>query len=200
MVYIKVARKKAEEERHRNILQVALDEFSRRGFYETDVDIIARRAGVGKGTVYRHFGNKRKLFLAVIEFSAESVNNKILSAVEGMSGALERLRKTLVVYANFFDQHRSMFRVLFLERFNFVEPVEKRFEDKIFRNIRLIEMFVRDGIKSGEFKQVDSYKSAVLIVGMLHGVIFDWLHSGADEGFTDRVSLMDEIIFHGLLK
>ena len=84
MVYRKVARKIAEDERHQNILQVALDEFSRQGFHKTDVEIIARRAGVGKGTVYRHFGNKRKLFLAVMEYSVDSINNKILSAVEGV--------------------------------------------------------------------------------------------------------------------
>ena len=44
----------------------ALDEFSARGFAATRLEDIAKRAGVGKGTIYLHFADKEKLFEEIV--------------------------------------------------------------------------------------------------------------------------------------
>ncbi|MFI5697023.1 TetR/AcrR family transcriptional regulator [Kribbella sp. NPDC051586] len=49
------------------ILAAASKLFLAQGYERTSVDAIAAEAGVGKQTVYGHFGDKEKLFLAVIE-------------------------------------------------------------------------------------------------------------------------------------
>ncbi|MGW6279520.1 TetR/AcrR family transcriptional regulator [Kribbella sp. NPDC055071] len=49
------------------ILAAATAMFLEHGYERTSVDAIAASAGVGKQTVYGHFGDKEKLFLAVIE-------------------------------------------------------------------------------------------------------------------------------------
>jgi TetR/AcrR family transcriptional regulator, mexJK operon transcriptional repressor len=41
--------------------------FLREGYARASVDAIAEAAGVGKQTVYGHFGDKQRLFLAVVE-------------------------------------------------------------------------------------------------------------------------------------
>src|SRR5215831_2906436 len=48
--------------RREAILAAALDEFSARGFEAARIDDVARRAGVGKGTIYLHFRDKEALF------------------------------------------------------------------------------------------------------------------------------------------
>lgn len=49
------------------ILAAATKLFLDQGYARTSVDAIAAEAGVGKQTVYGHFGDKEQLFLAVIE-------------------------------------------------------------------------------------------------------------------------------------
>ena len=49
------------------ILEAAILEFSEKGFAGGRVDEIAERAEIGKRMLYHYFGNKEKLFLAVIE-------------------------------------------------------------------------------------------------------------------------------------
>jgi AcrR family transcriptional regulator len=52
---------------HRDaILAAATETFARFGFKKTSIDDIARRAGIGKGTVYLHFQSKEELFAAAI--------------------------------------------------------------------------------------------------------------------------------------
>ena len=57
---------RADAARNRaRVLQVAYDVFAEQGL-AVPIDEIARRAGVGAGTVYRHFPTKEALFEAVI--------------------------------------------------------------------------------------------------------------------------------------
>ncbi|OBF31598.1 TetR family transcriptional regulator [Mycobacterium sp. ACS1612] len=58
---------RADAARNRaRVLQVAYDTFAAEGL-GVPIDEIARRAGVGAGTVYRHFPTKEDLYRAVIE-------------------------------------------------------------------------------------------------------------------------------------
>jgi TetR/AcrR family transcriptional repressor of mexJK operon len=53
--------------KRRDILQAATEVFLNDGYARASVDAIAARAGVGKQTVYSHFGNKEHLFLEVVD-------------------------------------------------------------------------------------------------------------------------------------
>ncbi|HSS22831.1 MAG TPA: TetR/AcrR family transcriptional regulator [Mycobacterium sp.] len=60
-------RLRADAARNRaRVLDVAYETFAAEGL-SVPIDEIARRAGVGAGTVYRHFPTKEALFAAVIE-------------------------------------------------------------------------------------------------------------------------------------
>ncbi|WP_433892233.1 TetR/AcrR family transcriptional regulator [Streptomyces sp. CA-111067] len=54
------------------ILRAALTVFLREGFAGASVDTVAATAGVGKQTVYAHFGDKEKLFLAAAQAAQTS--------------------------------------------------------------------------------------------------------------------------------
>lgn len=60
----------AGEDRRRQILQVAMSLFSRRGFRGTTTKEIAQAAGVSEAMVFRHFANKEELYSAIIDHKA----------------------------------------------------------------------------------------------------------------------------------
>jgi AcrR family transcriptional regulator len=64
---------RADAARNRaRVLQVAYDTFAADGL-SVPIDEIARRAGVGAGTVYRHFPTKDDLFKAVVQDRIERI-------------------------------------------------------------------------------------------------------------------------------
>jgi AcrR family transcriptional regulator len=53
----------AERERKRlHVLEVAAAEFARLGFDQANINVIAKLAGIGKGTIYLYAPSKERLF------------------------------------------------------------------------------------------------------------------------------------------
>src|SRR5262249_53096853 len=68
-----IAVRRDPERTRERILQSAMQEFSRTGLDGARVDEIARRSGANKRLIYHYFGNKRELFLAVLERAYDDI-------------------------------------------------------------------------------------------------------------------------------
>jgi AcrR family transcriptional regulator len=80
------------------VLQVAYETFAAEGL-SVPIDEIARRAGVGAGTVYRHFPTKEALFQAVIESRMQRLvdDGHALLESEGPGEALFAFLRSIVL-------------------------------------------------------------------------------------------------------
>lgn len=91
---------RADAERNRaRILEVAKDAFTRAGA-DASLDEIAREAGVGPGTLYRHFPTRDALLEAVYRTEVE----KLALAAGGLAGAhppVEALRAWLLLFVDY---------------------------------------------------------------------------------------------------
>ncbi|MEU5023285.1 TetR/AcrR family transcriptional regulator [Streptomyces milbemycinicus] len=63
------------------ILEAAVAVFLREGYTRASVDVIADEAQVSKQTVYNHFGDKQRLFLAAVEGERERVAARFTSGL-----------------------------------------------------------------------------------------------------------------------
>jgi TetR/AcrR family transcriptional regulator len=59
-------------DRRRQLLEAALDLFSRKGFEGTTTKEVAAAAGVTEAIIFRHFPNKHALYTAVLDYRHES--------------------------------------------------------------------------------------------------------------------------------
>ena len=66
------------QRRQEEILDVAARVFAERGFPGTDVQEIADELEVGKGTIYRYFPTKRKLFLAAVDRAMRRLREEVV--------------------------------------------------------------------------------------------------------------------------
>ena len=64
-------------ERKRRILEVALELFANDGYAATSTNKIARESGVSEGLIFRHYGNKQGLLLALVDEAAEKIRKLI---------------------------------------------------------------------------------------------------------------------------
>jgi AcrR family transcriptional regulator len=72
-------RERADAARNRQrILRAAESLYRRRGFEAVTMDEVAAAAGVGKGTIYRRFGDRASLALALLGRAEEDLQSRIL--------------------------------------------------------------------------------------------------------------------------
>ena len=116
----------AASKKRETILAVAVEAFARDGYRNTDVQAIADKAGVGKGTVYRHFGNKEDLFWATVFDVLKRLERHLLRAMEGIDSPIEKLRAAGLAYAGFFEDHPEFIEVFVQDRAEFRGSVPGR--------------------------------------------------------------------------
>jgi AcrR family transcriptional regulator len=79
------------------ILDAALEEFLAYGLRRTNVDVVARRAGVSRATLYRRFEGKDALVQAVLVRECRRFFASIAAATEHLGTVEERLIEGFVV-------------------------------------------------------------------------------------------------------
>ncbi|MBI4178064.1 TetR/AcrR family transcriptional regulator [bacterium] len=97
------------------LLEAAARVFSRKGYFQASVDDVVAEAGVGKGTVYRHFADKPRLLVALLDRTARHLAGEI-SGRAGESGGLERqLTVVARVTLDFFARRPELLRIFVRE-------------------------------------------------------------------------------------
>jgi len=83
--------------------------------------LIARKAGVSKGTVFYYFGSKKKLYLKAIERSVKPL-------LFGLSGKIEKMGTPVVLF----------------------EEIVSSYLDFLYRNKKLFTVIIRDMLDGGK--------------------------------------------------
>jgi AcrR family transcriptional regulator len=95
------------EARRVAVLEAARHEFARNGLHGASTDRIARRAGISQPYVFRLFGSKKELFLAVNDDCMARTLDLFRSAAAGKSGK-EALHAIGEAYQRLIEDDRSM--------------------------------------------------------------------------------------------
>ncbi len=81
-----------KKESRRKILEAARHLFVARGYHHTRPQDIARDAGVGHGTFYLHFPDKKACFLAFVEMARDEVTAASIKRIEGVADLEGQIR------------------------------------------------------------------------------------------------------------
>jgi AcrR family transcriptional regulator len=157
-----------KRQRHQQILDAAFEEFAARGYEAARLDDVARRAGIGKGTIYLYFKNKEGLFRAVLrDLISRSVEDFGVFA-QNFSGSAEDLIRELLSrqYAHVVQnaKARSILRLLISESRQFPQLSEIYYRDIISPGVRSLRFILEKGASSGEFSRVALHKFPQILI------------------------------------
>jgi len=98
--------------KYTQIIEAATHEFASKGFEKGNVNVIAERLGIGKGTLYNYVESKEKLFLETIRHSAASLTGLIRTEVDKQENPLERLKAFILADMQFMDKHPYSYQLI----------------------------------------------------------------------------------------
>ena len=87
---------KTSADRRKKLWDVAIDEFSAKGYSATNINDIARKAGVSIGAMYSYFASKEDLFLTIVDQGYLLLESILNDLAENSEDIFEFCRKTLI--------------------------------------------------------------------------------------------------------
>jgi AcrR family transcriptional regulator len=184
-------------ERSAKMLKSAVELFARHGFAATDVQQIADAAGVGKGTVYRHFGNKEGLFLAAARFVRDEVHQIASAEAARAATPLERLSRGVKAFSNYFRNHPEAVELFIQERATFRDKTTTFFDDSDRRSREWVELF-QQLIDEGMLRRVPVIQLRTILARFVFGSLFV-RYLGGSALYDENEDALFELLLTGLL-
>lgn len=153
------------------LLDAAEAEFGRRGYAETSIVEITRRAQVAQGTFYTYFPSKEAIFAELVRELSHRLRAHIAAAVADLTGRLAIERAGFQAFFDFIRRHRDLYRIV--RQAEFVD-------EELFRWYyrRLADGYVRGlsaAVERGEVHLVDPETAAWALMGIADMVGMRWV-------------------------
>ncbi|MDH4123059.1 MAG: TetR/AcrR family transcriptional regulator [Thermoplasmata archaeon] len=168
MMTAKPSNQSGENDRTREkILDAALDVFGRRGYTGATTREIASKAKVNEVTLFRKFGSKKSLFLAVFEerFPLPIIRESIVRLPTGTVDNLLYQNATTVLRT--LRSNKQMLRVMFSDAWK-MPDTRKIFSEAVAKRGMGMASEVFNGLMSaGAIKKMDPKIASRALVGMI---------------------------------
>ena len=186
-----------------DILVAAAAVFQERGYQGATMADIAARVSLTAGSLYHHFpAGKRDLLLAVLNTSIDRVLAEVENILEENATAVDRLRRMIAshvlnVTSNVSFGAAMVFEIRALLDLQDAEEDRDRFLRQRDAFERCFRTVIEQGIKAGEFRQVDV---PVFVKGMLgaHNWISVWYRPGGRWSGQAISQQMIDMFLHAL--
>lgn len=99
------------EEKRMLIIGTATGEFARSGFENTNINIIAERAGISVGSLYKYFESKQDLFLFTIEQGTDVLRDVLSSILPADLTFEEKLNALIEAIQHTSRQQKELIRL-----------------------------------------------------------------------------------------
>lgn len=172
-----------KEEKKQEILKAAVRIFAQNGVVKTKMTDIAKAAGIGKGTIYEYFRSKEDIFAETYTHLFQDTEIRIAEVLESPISPEDKLRKFMsVTIEEFLVRDGGEFAGIMMSfwsegiRNNNERIMEIIDLKKVYSEFRIIIAGILDeGIKTGQFRKVDTHITASVMIGALDGILLQYV-------------------------
>ncbi|WP_186319528.1 TetR/AcrR family transcriptional regulator [Bacillus pumilus] len=161
-------------DRRQMILEGATKAFTQFGYKATTMDLVAKLANVGKGTIYTFFKNKEELFDEIFTSLLLEMRKIADEAIDEKNSFSENLHLALFAILEFRKNHQLTIKI-FQENAELGTSAVKEMIEKMEQMIiRYIKTKVQEAMDKGDIKPCDPELTAFVMVKLYIALIFDW--------------------------
>jgi AcrR family transcriptional regulator len=172
-----------KEEKKQEILKAAMRVFASNGVAKTKMTDIAMAAGIGKGTIYEYFRSKEDIFAEAYNHIFLDTENRIAEVLESPIQPEEKLRMLMKIsIEELLVKDDGEFAGIMMSFWS--EGVRNKNErimeiidlKRIYSEYRImIAGILEEGIKKGQFREMDTHITASVIIGALDGILLQYI-------------------------
>lgn len=186
-------------DRRKMILDAAAQSFAQFGYKATTMELVAKIANVGKGTIYTFFNNKDELFEEILSLALQEMLHAIEQGVRPEDTFDQNLFRVMDLMMEFRGKHELFVKLAqenqdvgTRQAMDGLMRMEKTVLDYISRKI---EEFIR----KGDIKPCDSTAVAYIMLKMYVVLVVEWNEFHEPMSNEQIKEYMGRLLFKGLL-
>lgn len=193
------------EQTRKDLLSSALSIFSQKGYKSTRLEDVAKKAGVTRGAIYYHFGNKAELYMAIIEDVSKQSQELIKKAVDEGGTVPEILSRILICYFNLLEDNRRFREVVELTMFKTgVSPDLEILSKKRYKEAQILVENLSGLFKMAiEWKQVrpdlNPDAAARALLAYQSGIAMLWLSNPDVFSVKKNAQVLVDVFLRGIV-
>jgi AcrR family transcriptional regulator len=172
---------RSPESTRERILDAALSVFSHKGYHDARLDEIVAESKTSKGSIYFHFPNKERLFLALVEKFADLVERRVTEAIERQTSPMAKVEAALEACLEEFGRYRRPAKVMLVQATGLGTVFEEKRLEINERFANLIRIYLNEAVAAGEIDEVDTDVIAYAWLGSIYYLTIRWVYSGEPE-------------------
>lgn len=170
------AREERKAQSRRRILESARDVFFQDGFMNANLDDVAQKAGVAKGTLYRYFESKAELYVAVLARDGAIFEQKLRGTLSPAFSPPEQIRRTGRFYLEHWIQNRQYFQIFWaIDNQSMIGGLPPAVIDEVTKLweqcLQILAGIVERGIRQGVFRPCDPWLMANVLWTVANGLL-----------------------------
>jgi len=199
-------RKKKDEDRktqtRKALLEAAQKIFISKGYHQSNISDIVARAGVGQGTFYRNFKDKREIFETLVEMFIFDLIDKFADMKVKQPTNIREYREASITalsrLARHIEENREMTRLFMRE----TQAVDRNFQETIkqicSRFAEIARYHLDNAIRAGFARPCRSDIVAESIVGIGWRMIDEWTNGSLPQlGIEELIREISDFAFMG---
>lgn len=107
------------QKRRQAIVQAATKLFASLGYADCEMEKVASKLRIAKGTLYLYFKGKEELFYACVDAGMVQMQEAVRAESSQAADPFQRIAFAIRAYLTFFDTHPELVELLIQERANF---------------------------------------------------------------------------------
>ena len=160
------------------IMDAAMNIFSAKGFHDTKLDEIVAEASTSKGSIYFHFPNKEKLFIALVDQFADLIERQAKEAIEKEEQGIKRVEVAIEAVMDTFSKYRRPAKLLLVQAVGLGNVFENKRLEVTDRFALLIKTYLDEAIAIGDIEPVNTHITSHAWMGAIYSVVIQWVYTG----------------------
>lgn len=143
---------KKSSDKHRRIIEAAVEVFAKHGFFNSKVSEIARAANVADGTIYLYFQNKDDILISLFEEEMATVLEQVSRAVSAEKHPADKLQRFAEAHLGLVEAYPALAEIIQVEVRQSSKFMKEYKNVKFLQYLGLISAIVREGQQLGVFR------------------------------------------------
>ncbi|MCX8124450.1 MAG: TetR/AcrR family transcriptional regulator [Spirochaetes bacterium] len=201
---MKITKKRKDGlKRQHEIMLVALELFSRKGYHDTKLEDVIKKAGIAKGTFYLHFSGKDDLLHMIVDTHLEELYRVLQMLDISMDKPLNEISSLYITIAQKLinDKRFRMFaRIMLKEAIGLDTILLRKLNDFYNKIIMMSAEYIKKAQEKGRvISTLDPLFTSMCIVGSIKELVFQWAINNESMDIEKAIITAATVYFNGML-